>query len=79
MKRELEVIQVHIPQCMKTLENLQDEQVYFIGATPILAGTFGSSWLSVGTPRGSLFPGASGPGRQRNSSLDFRKLTGKYY
>ena len=40
MKRELEVIQVHIPQCMKALENLQDEQVYFIGATPILAGTF---------------------------------------
>ena len=40
MKRELEAIQVHIPQCMKNLENLQGEEVSCIGATPILAGTF---------------------------------------
>lgn len=71
MKRELEVIQVHIPQCMKTLENLQDEQVYFIGATPILAGTFDKFEIE---PIVDLLLPKKGPNAKVSNSILFKAL-----
>ena len=71
MKRELEAIQVHIPQCMKNLENLQGEDVYFIGATPILAGTFDKFEIE---PIVDLLLPKKGPNAKVSNSILFKAL-----
>ena len=71
MKRELEAIQVHIPQCMKNLENLQGEEVSCIGATPILAGTFDKFEIE---PIVDLLP-KKGPNAKVSNGILFKAMT----